>query len=339
MLDTALTDSGSAVAGTPRRRRSAYLQDMNDRFWRYWRDALRANRGLLDPSRVEGEGAPVFRRSLAHRNLLLPPGGALGAGDAVVAAVPAADRHLWFVSMASSQALAQSVFGSLSALDRLEALEGLEAEDGQLAVFGSAAGFCLSLEHAVSTLGEPRPTSVDALLSGPRRIAVEVKLTEAEFGRCSRPRLKPAHPNYSRDHCDGSFSVQRGRRFRCSLSEIGVRYWNYVPHLFTWSGEEDHGTCPLAGTYQLVRNVLAASVGADGRFDPDQGHALVVYDARNPAFMPGGTADKAWQTAVGALRHPQLLRRVSWQSLSAHLGRAADLDWLVDGLRAKYGFL
>ena len=95
--------------------------------------------------------------------------------------------------------------------------------------------------------------------------------------------------------------------------------------------------CLLRGCYQLARNVLAACVRPDGRVDIDGGHALVVYDARNPAFRPGGEAEKQWAETVGALAHPGLLRRCSWQRLAAHLARTSEFAWLVDGLAAKYG--
>ena len=38
-----------------------------------------------------------------------------------------------------------------------------------------------------------------------------------------------------------------------------------------------------------------------------------------------------------ALRHPRLLRRISWQGAAAHLAQFLDLDWLTVGLEAKYG--
>ena len=168
-------------------------------------------------------------------------------------------------------------------------------------------------------------------------VAVEVKFGEGSFGRCSRPNLTPDKPNYERDHCDGSFAIQRGRRTRCSLSERGIRYWQFVPHLFAWSGEQDHYPCPLELTYQLARNVLAACVDEGGTLDTENGHALVIYDARNPAFHPGGEADVQWWAAVRALRFPRLLRRLSWQGLATHLSQFRDLDWLTAGLRDKYG--
>lgn len=122
-------------------------------------------------------------------------------------------------------------------------------------------------------------------------MAVEVKFTEVEFGRCSRPRLQPSDANFERDHCDGTYTVQRRRTERCTLTQLGVRYWQYAPMLFTWDAEQDHRPCPLAATYQLVRNILAACVREDGSVDATTSHALVIYDARNPAFQPGGLAD------------------------------------------------
>ena len=59
--------------------------------------------------------------------------------------------------------------------------------------------------------------------------------------------------------------------------------------------------CPLDGTYQLARNVLAACVRPDEMVDADGGHAVVIYDDRNPAFLPGGEAARQWQSATGAL--------------------------------------
>lgn len=138
-----------------------------------------------------------------------------------------------------------------------------------------------------------------------------MKLAEDAFGRCSRPGLTSDKPNYARDHCDGSYAIQRRRTVRCSLSERGVLYWQFVPHLFAWGGDQDHRPCPMEITYQLTRNVLAACVDDDGKLDRENAHALVIYDARNPAFHPDGPADVQWWAAVLALRYPRLLRRVS----------------------------
>lgn len=80
--------------------------------------------------------------------------------------------------------------------------------------------------------------------------------------------------------------------------------------------------------------VLAATVMSSGEVG---GHALIVYDARNPAFRVGGEADCQWEAAVGECLVPGLLRRVSWQRLLGFITSAPELTWLVNGVRGKYG--
>jgi hypothetical protein len=86
----------------------------------------------------------------------------------------------------------------------------------------------------------------------------------------------------------------------------------------------------------LARNALAAVVTPNGTIDPAQGHALIVYDARNPAFQAGGEADRQWEAALAACLIPGLMRRISWQRLLIFIATAPDLEWLVDDLREKY---
>jgi hypothetical protein len=121
------------------------------------------------------------------------------------------------------------------------------------------------------------------------------------------------------------------------LTEQKIRYWEYLPQLFHWPANAGAHSCPLFQTYQLARNLLAVSVNVDGTLDTSNAHVLVIYDNRNPAFAPGGTADAQWQQTVAALRCPQMLRRLSWQQLAGHLATHQPLQWLVDGLYRKYG--
>jgi hypothetical protein len=191
----------------------------------------------------------------------------------------------------------------------------------------------MTLEQNVNWLGEPRPTSIDVCFEGPQyRIAVECKLSENVFGTCSCPRRPRDNPSY----CNGTYTVQHGRQARCALTEIGVQYWQHAPAVLDWNSDVDHSPCPLAQTYQLVRNVLAATVRQD-RVETASGHALIIYDERNPAFWPGGEARSAYDAVCAALRHPGLLRTVSWQRVIGQLSAVRDLRWLVDGLEAKYG--
>ena len=118
-----------------------------------------------------------------------------------------------------------------------------------------------------------------------------------------------------------------------------MRYWEHLPRLFAWNADRGHDPRSFGTVYQLARNALAATVMPSGEVDPARGHALVTYDARNPAFDAGGEADPQWEAAVDACLLPGLLRRVSWQRLSGVFAQPPELTWLVDGLREKYGLV
>jgi hypothetical protein len=284
--------------------------------------------------RSEVTRPPVFRSEHAHRNVIAAPDDAMTAK--IVSALPVAGRHRHFASMRSSQALTQSVFGGLAVTGHLGVLEEVYAECGRPAFANYFRAHTMEFEKQVTWLAEPRSTSVDVWFDAPtRRIAVECKLTESEFGRCSRPLLARDNPS----HCDGSYRQQMERQHRCALSELGIAYWQHIPALFDWAADRDHVPCPVDATYQIVRNILAAVVTPDGRVDGDTGHALVVYDARSPAFARGGAARDALDIVYGALRYPEVLRMVSWQTVIARIAVEPECRWLTDTLSLKYGLI
>ena len=128
-------------------------------------------------------------------------------------------------------------------------------------------------------------------MCGEPRVAAECTYTEREFGRCSRPTVRPGRTvNDERDHGDGSDTRPRGRRTSGSLTETRVCDWQYLPERFDGSADRTMNPCPLA------RHVLAACVEPDGPVDADGDQARVIDDARHPAFLSGG-----WRggTAVG----------------------------------------
>ena len=309
-----------------------YEQAMHQALWS-WAD--RHHRGELDGGKRQGR-PPVLANRFAPKGVLVPPIGSR-AND-IRAAIPRNQRHQWFRSLKSSQALTQSVFGAIRAFDRLDLLQNVSTECGRPAFIEDHRGTTLDFEHEVRCLGEPRPTSIDVLLRGPqKRVAIECKLTEHEFGRCSRPQLRPDDTTYFEQHCDGSYRVQRGRRERCALTEIGVQYWKHLPLLFAWAADREHEPCPLESVYQLARNALAAAITPDAELDPATGHALVVYDARNPEFRGAGKAERQIGLAIAACRVPGIVRRLSWQRLMVAIARAPELAYLVDGIERKYG--
>ena len=146
----------------------------------------------------------------------------------------------------------------------------------------------------------------------------------------------PRDSNYEEQHCDGSYRVQRRRRERCALTEIGIRYWTYLPELFDWAADRDLRPCPFSEVYQLARNALAATVTAGG-LDIGSGHVLVVYDARNPEYAAAGAAQRQYEAVIRACLIPGLFRRLSWQRLASAFTDAPELAYLVAGLEGKYG--
>jgi hypothetical protein len=313
-----------------------YIEGLQGNFSKYRSSRFAGQDDLFEP-RPDG-AAIVFRRGHVANNLLIPPCRPEDR-EKIIRKIPPAHRHKHFGSMRSSQALAQSVFGTIDVLGRLPLLSGVKSEDGQPA-FDSMLGHTrLEFEKAIRGLREPRPTSVDVWFEGPYRVAVECKLTESDFGACSRPDLKPTHENFEKQHCDGTYTQQRGRIARCALTEIKVRYWDHMAKVFGWSADVDHRPCPLHKTYQLSRNVLAACIDDDGKLHIDRGHALILYDQRNPSMAMEGACGRSWRAVCDALKFPSMLRRISWQDFIAQWPSDTILDWLKDELDKKYGLI
>ena len=154
----------------------------------------------------------------------------------------------------------------------------------------------------------------------------------------SSPTVRPGrNVNDKRDHGDGSDTHPRGRRTSGSLTETRVRHWQSWPERFDGSEDRTMNPCPLDGTDQLARTVLAACVEPDGPVDADGDQALVIDDARHPAFLPGGEAARPEDAATGAFVRRPRLPRCAWQRLVAHLSHDPDVAWLVNGFAAKDG--
>jgi hypothetical protein len=321
----------------------AYLAGLNRQLWMYQQCAFRGKEGLFEHAfrgPRDSDRPPVFLKEHAGENVMVDPGASPQQATEVRALIDRDDRHRWFRSMRSSQALAQMVFGHLRMFRKLGALAGVRADDGGAAFFAEfPASLDMQMEYKITHLGELKDhaTSIDVFFDGSYRIAVECKLSEAEVGSCSRPRLQCEDPRYDTNYCDGNYSQQRSRKERCSLSEARILYWKFVPKLFEWPADQDHSPCPLNKPYQLVRNILAARVCDGDPIDTAMAHALLLYDARNPAFQPGGKGIEAYNTAKNALMEPNALRRCSWQRLISHLREDKDLLWLTQALADKYG--
>jgi hypothetical protein len=316
-----------------------YRDHLNQRYWAYQDSRFPDWEKYFDRPNAHHGRPPVFLAREAWRNVIFAPDVTPHDKARLLTLVPDGERHKWFRSMNSSQALAQSVFGNLAIHGLLQHLTELDADEGN-ALLGNAQPSAdnFAMEFKIDYLGEPRRTSLDGYVAGNYRVAIECKFTEQEMGSCSRPRLTPANSNYESEYCDGTYARQRTRMGRCSLTEVGVSYWGYVPRLFHWPNDRDFSPCPLNNNYQLVRNVLAVGVKPDGAVSVDDGHAILIYDERNPAFQVGGSAHAAYTETRRALLQPTMLRKCSWQRIIRHIRHGDFLPWLTEQLALKYGF-
>jgi hypothetical protein len=311
-----------------------YKAELYRRYWEYQQDQFPVWQEYFDCPVAPGTRPPVFQKDHAWRNVLVAPNASQQEIDKLLDLLPKSDRHKWFRSMNSSQILAQSVFGNLAICDCLSSLADLQADDG-MSLLGETriSSDTFAMEFKVDYLAEPHTTSVDCYFWGDYQVAIECKFTESEVGTCSRPRLPRTHPA----RCNGTYTKQGTRTERCALTESGVLYWRYVPQLFHWDGTKDISSCPLRANYQLVRNVLAAGVKRGGRVSTTNGHAVLIYDERNPAFQEGGKGWAAFTETRRALREPAMLRKCSWQRIIQCMREKNILPWLRELLACKYG--
>jgi hypothetical protein len=312
---------------------SEFKSDLHQRYWTYLQTYHPDWTFFLDPKHPQENGPPVFLPIFEDFNVIAHPEATLIEKERLLEYIPTCKHHMWFRSMNSSQALAQSVFGNLAIYGYLETLSDLLDDEGGVLFDGAELNpdhFCM--EYKVNYLGESHPTSLDGYFDGAYRVALECKFTESEVGSCSHVQLKPGHPTW----CDGEYTL-KGRLHRCPLTATGVKYWQHVPELFEWKNDEDCSPCPLIRNYQLVRNVLAIGVQTDGSASLERGHAILIYDQRNPAFQENGKGYQAYQETRLALKKPNMLRKTSWQNITEFLRINHILPWLTDELEKKYG--
>ncbi len=314
-----------------------YKEDLYKRYWGYRNSHFSNEQSYFDRQYAPDGRPPVFIPSESWQNIIINPEATQQEKRDLIALVPDGERHKWFRSMSSSQALAQSILGNLKIYDALHILSELKDDDG-LDLFDKArkSSGNFKMEYKVDYLGEPRSTSLDGFISGDYQIAIECKLSETEFGTCSRPGLKPLDPNFKSEWCDGNFTIKPTRTERCPLTQKGIRYWKYVPILFKWKNNSDLNPCPLNKNYQLVRNILATGVKG-GIVSAKNGHAVLIYDKRNPAFQFDGKGENAYLETKRALLEPAMLRKCSWQCIVQHLRENKILPWLTEELKLKYG--
>lgn len=319
-----------------------YKEELNSLYWTYQKLTFPNTKKYFDSKKSSTNRPPVFIPENRWLNIIFNPEAGVEYIKVLLEMIPYSSRHRWFGSFNSSQALALSILGNLRLLDAdLFYLNDVVDDEYNEGLFSMVQPFARKLifEYEVESLNEKRKTSIDALLKGDDyNILIECKYTEPKVGSCSRPTLKKKDTNYLTDYCNGSYTRQQERNERCTLTEIGTLYWEYIPQLFNIQNDLDYVICPLNTKYQLVRNILAACIKSDGSISEENGHALLLYDERNPAFQNNGIGTIAYIETKEALINKRLLRKCSWQKIVNHLRTKKELDWLTSALKLKYGF-
>jgi hypothetical protein len=163
----------------------------------------------------------------------------------------------------SSQALSIDLFGTLKVLPSrhlflAELARRLELPDDGM--------WEVELEWLPKSnpLNERRLTQVDAITQSKHSIILfECKFTENSSGACSQPQPLKKGLNRGIRQCDGNYRHQvnpvNGIKARCSLTGKSIRYWEYVPYVFSFDSGLDYIPCPFSGSwFQWMRNLTLA---------------------------------------------------------------------------------
>ena len=116
-----------------------YKAGLNQRYWEYQKSRFLVWQKFFDRPPAGKIGPPVFDG--AGQNVLVKPNVSQQRIDELFARLPESDRHKWFRSMNSSQALAQSVLGNLATYGFLNNLAELLDDDSRMPLLGKAQIF------------------------------------------------------------------------------------------------------------------------------------------------------------------------------------------------------
>ena len=108
-----------------------YKADLNQRFWEYQKSQFPSWQDFFERPYAQDERPPVYLASESWRNVVINPTASQEEIDRLLVLVPEGEKHRWFRSMNSSQALAQSILGNLAIHDSLHYLSEIKDDEGQ----------------------------------------------------------------------------------------------------------------------------------------------------------------------------------------------------------------
>ncbi len=155
----------------------------------------------------------------------------------------------------SSQALAIDVFGCLKLSPIKNQLINLFFKNT------SNSDWKMKFEYSdENLLNEKTSTQIDVVLESNKLVyLVECKFTETG-GSCSQTNKLKSIGNLPQ--CNGNYEMQKNPHpdynfeSKCALTGKGIRYWEFIDKLFTYSSSNEYHPCPFKGSeYQWMRNI------------------------------------------------------------------------------------
>lgn len=223
--------------------------------------------------------------------------------------IPTKGWHQHHLSAGSSQMLAVALFGS--AIEQDHTLRWL-ADVLVLGAPFSAPAPKVQFEFALNpqTLNEhPFVSSIDLLVDDDAIVlCMEAKLWEEGLGACRCG--KDGEPDGSEEQ----IGTPAQERAACSTRILERHsYWAAAREVLALPERVPGRPCPIAASYQAVRNLAAARVLARGR----QAVFGLFYDDRNPYFRETGSWP-GWPAVITQMVDPESnvsFRACSWQRL------------------------
>jgi len=82
-----------------------YRRALRETFTTYRKQDYAGEPQAFEARAADGTAPTVFKSTHEHRNVLMPPTATEQQVDEILSSIPYGERHRWFASMASSQAL------------------------------------------------------------------------------------------------------------------------------------------------------------------------------------------------------------------------------------------
>ena len=132
---------------------TSYKEELVIRYWAYQRLFFPQLENYFERPFAPDGRPPVFLIHQAWHNVITKPDATPEELSLLLSLLPSWERHKWFRSMNSSQALAQSVLGNLAIYNHLNCLIELSDDEGE-PLFGKAhvSPYNFTMEHKKSRL-------------------------------------------------------------------------------------------------------------------------------------------------------------------------------------------